>query len=58
VLKLKQVLNVEYSEWIDERSGFRPALPRFSTAGIGWRDIHVQKQAEATSILEEQPHGA
>jgi two-component system NarL family sensor kinase len=57
VLTTQQVLTVEYSEWIAGREiWFSARIAPIQHEQVIWlaRDITLQKQAEATSILEER----
>ena len=57
VLKTQQVLTVEYSEWLSGREiWFSARIAPIQHEQVIWlaRDITLQKQAEAASILEER----
>ncbi|MEA5628147.1 PAS domain S-box protein [Nostoc sp. UHCC 0251] len=57
VLRTQQVLTVEYSQWIAEREiWFSARIAPIRHEQVIWiaRDITLQKQAEAASILEER----
>nr|MBD3887641.1 PAS domain S-box protein [Phormidium tenue FACHB-886] len=57
VLRTQQVLTVEYSEWIAGREiWFSARIAPIQHEQVIWlaRDITLQKQAEAASILEER----
>ncbi|KAM3098870.1 PAS domain S-box protein [Phormidesmis sp. 146-12] len=57
VLRTQQVLTVEYSQWIAGREiWFSARIAPIRHKQVLWlaRDITLQKQAEATSILEER----
>ncbi|MBN8564262.1 MAG: PAS domain S-box protein [Leptolyngbya sp. UWPOB_LEPTO1] len=57
VLRTQQVLTVEYSQWIARREiWFSVRIAPIRHEQVLWlaRDITLQKQAEATSILEER----
>jgi two-component system, NarL family, sensor kinase len=57
VVRTQQVLTVEYSEWIAGREiWFSARIARIQHERVIWlaRDITLQKQAEAASILEER----
>jgi two-component system, NarL family, sensor kinase len=57
VVKTQQILTIEYSEWIAGREiWFSARIAPIQHEQVIWlaRDITPQKQAEATSILEER----
>jgi PAS domain S-box-containing protein len=57
VVKTQQILTVEYSQWIAEREiWFSARIAPIRHEQVLWlaRDITLQKQAEAASILEER----
>jgi PAS domain S-box-containing protein len=57
VVRTQQVLTVEYSQWIARREiWFSARIAPIRHEQVIWlaRDITLQKQAEATSILEER----
>lgn len=57
VLRTQQVLTVEYSQWVAGREiWFSARIAPIRHEQVIWlaRDITLQKQAEATSILEER----
>ncbi|WP_373425489.1 PAS domain S-box protein [Chroococcidiopsis cubana] len=61
VVRTQQVLTVEYSQWIDGREiWFSARIAPIRHEQVIWlaRDITLQKQAEAASILEERNHMA
>uniref|UniRef100_UPI0036F27E97 PAS domain S-box protein n=1 Tax=Vasconcelosia minhoensis TaxID=3366354 RepID=UPI0036F27E97 len=57
VLRTQEILTVEYSQWLSEREiWFSARIAPIQHEQVIWlaRDITLQKQAEAASILEER----